>query len=526
MKIILTHEQADFDALASLLGAHLLDEQRVPVLPRRMNRNVRAYITLYGLTLPFIEPEDLPKGKIEEITLVDTQAMVTLKGSGKHTRVTVIDHHEIRPDLPESWQVNIAEIGATSTLLVEALQESGTPLTTTQATLMLLGIYEDTGKLTYSRTTPRDIRAAGYLLEQGASLQIMQDFINHPLSRVQQDLYDQLRQTIETHSIHGNTVMVGRVDARHTDEELSTIAHKLRDLLDPDAIILLVEIGSGVQMIARSTSDQVNVGKIAKIFGGGGHPRAAAALIRESDIKAVYSRLIELLPEVTQPVITVAEIMSRQPQVLSPDTLVREAADLMQRYGYEGYPVVEDGRLIGLLTRRAVDRTMSHKLNLTVGAVMDAGSVTVSPETPLETLQQIMTDAGWGQVPVVVDDEIIGIVTRTDLLNTLAPKQADSGRKNLTDQLEASLPPARLALLRAVARAAQSQQAALYVVGGFVRDLLLGRPSLDYDLVVEGDAIALGRALVKQYGGRATTHRRFGTAKWRIGEIRSELAEK
>ena len=184
------------------------------------------------------------------------------------------------------------------------------------------------------------------------------------------------------------------------------------------------------------------------------------------------------------------------------------------------------GRLVGLLTRRAVDRTMSHKLNLTVGAVMNAGSVTVSPEAPLETLQQIMTDTGWGQVPVVVNDEIIGIVTRTDLLKTLAPKQATSGRKNLADRLEASLPPARLALLRAVANTAQAQQAALYVVGGFVRDLLLGRPSLDYDLVVEGDAIALGRALVQQYGGRATTHRRFGTAKWRIGEIREELAAK
>jgi tRNA nucleotidyltransferase (CCA-adding enzyme) len=157
---------------------------------------------------------------------------------------------------------------------------------------------------------------------------------------------------------------------------------------------------------------------------------------------------------------------------------------------------------------------------------MNAGSVTITPEAPLETLQQIMTDTGWGQVPVVVDDEIIGIVTRTDLLKTLAPKQAASGRKNLSSQLEASLPPARLALLRAVADAAQNQQAALYVVGGFVRDLLLGRPSLDYDLVVEGDAIALGRALARKYGGRVTTHRRFGTAKWRIGEIRSELAAK
>ncbi|MBN2044283.1 MAG: CBS domain-containing protein [Anaerolineales bacterium] len=524
MKIILTHEQADFDALASLLGAHLLDEQRVPVLPRRMNRNVRAFLTLYGVTLPFVDPQDLPKDKIEEITLVDTQSMVTMKGTVTDPRVMVIDHHEKGRHLPKKWQVNIAEIGATCTLLVEALQEEGIPLTTTQATLLLLGIYEDTGKLTYSRTTPRDVRAAGYLLEQGASLQILQDFINHPLSKVQQALYDQLRQSVETHSIHGNTVMIGKANAEHTDEELSTIAHKLRDLLDPDAIFLLVEISSGVQLIGRATSDQINVGKVAKHFGGGGHPRAAAALVRDAGIEAVYTRLIKILPEITQPAVTVAEIMSRQPQVLAPETPVREAAALMQRYGYEGYPVAENGRLVGLLTRRAVDRTLSHKLNLTVGTVMNAGSVTITPEAPLETLQQIMTDTGWGQVPVVEDGEIIGIVTRTDLLKTLAPKQTASGRKNLSSQLEASLPPARLALLKAVAKTAQKQQAALYVVGGFVRDLLLGLPSLDYDLVVEGDAIALGSALVREYGGRATTHRRFGTAKWQIGEIRSELA--
>ncbi len=56
MHIILTHEQADFDAIASLLGAHLLLETAIPVLPRRMNRNVRAFLALYGAELPFVDP--------------------------------------------------------------------------------------------------------------------------------------------------------------------------------------------------------------------------------------------------------------------------------------------------------------------------------------------------------------------------------------------------------------------------------------------------------------------------------------
>ena len=60
MRIILTHEQADFDAVAAVLGASLLDESAVPLLPHRLNRNVRAYLALYGESLPFIEQRELP----------------------------------------------------------------------------------------------------------------------------------------------------------------------------------------------------------------------------------------------------------------------------------------------------------------------------------------------------------------------------------------------------------------------------------------------------------------------------------
>jgi tRNA nucleotidyltransferase (CCA-adding enzyme) len=141
--------------------------------------------------------------------------------------------------------------------------------------------------------------------------------------------------------------------------------------------------------------------------------------------------------------------------------------------------------------------------------------VTVSPDDSLQYLQARMTDSGWGQVPVTDGEgQVIGIVTRTDLLKTLAPPAARNGNMNLAARLEEALPPPRLELIRCVAAQAVEQHMALYIVGGFVRDLLLGHPSLDFDIVVEGDAIALGKALGKKYGGRVTSHARFGTAKW------------
>lgn len=550
MRIILTHEQADFDALASLLGAHLLDETATPVLPRRMNRNVRAFLTLYGFGLPFVDPRDLPNDPIEEVILVDTQSAVSIRGMGPDTRYRVIDHHPLREDLPEDWSITTDETGATTTLLIEALRDRDGLLNTIHTTLLLLGIYEDTGQLTYTRTTSRDLHAAAYLLERGASLQIASNFLNHPLSQPQQSLYNRLRDTAEHYHIHGYTVVLASEDSQDIDTELSSIAHKLRNLLDPDALFMLVTTRGGVQMIARSTVDNIDVGVVAANFGGGGHERAAAALIRDHDLEKVRAELIRLLPQAIRPAVTVAQIMSRGLQVLSPETSAEEASQRMRRYGYEGYPVVETitgstvehepsgddnllnhtrprRRVVGLLTRRAVDRAIAHNLNLNAASLMEAGEVSVQPGDSIEHLQRVMTETGWGQIPVVHSEsgEIIGIVTRTDLLKTLTSQAKIPGRQNLAAKLESALPPSRLRLLKAVAQEAHQQHSALYVVGGFVRDLLLDRPSLDFDLVVEGDAITLAHSLARRYGGRITSHARFGTAKWHIRELSVQAAE-
>jgi tRNA nucleotidyltransferase (CCA-adding enzyme) len=538
MQIILTHDQADFDALAAMLGAHLLNEQAIPVLPHRMNRNLRAFLNLYGSELPFFEPGDLPDEPIQSVTLVDTQSLVTLKGLNQRTDVHVVDHHPRRTDLPTHWIIMQESLGATTTLFVESLREHNGALNFIHATLLLLGIYEDTGSLTYASTTARDAQAVAFLLEQGASLQIATEYLNPPLSPEQRELQDQFLASAQTHLINGQHIIIAKANAEKMTEEISSVAHKLRDLLDPDALLLLASTIEGIRIVARSTNDQINVAEILAQFGGGGHNRAASALIRlggKTNIKAqrqqmdeLCQKLIDMLPQYVQPTISVGQIMSRRPRTLTLQTSAQEAAELMQRYGYEGYPVVEQGNVVGLLTRRAVDRAIAHKLNLTASSLMEAGENTVHPQDAIEDVQSIMANTGWGQVPVTDPEsgKIIGIVTRTDVLKTLSGSNAPvPGKRNLTAQLEAVLSPARLALLKLVAAHAHDEHLPLYIVGGLVRDLILEQPSLDFDMVVEGDAIVLAHALSERYGGSVVSHSRFGTAKWQIGAIRSQLVK-
>ncbi|MGB2895394.1 MAG: CBS domain-containing protein [Anaerolineales bacterium] len=519
MHLVCTHEQADFDAVASLLGVRLLDPETMPVLPRRVNRNVRAFVTLYGDHLPFVEFGELPRSRVERLTVVDTQSPPSIKGVSADTKVHFIDHHPPAGDLDPSWSAHIEEVGATVTLLVEDVQEAGRNLSPVQATLLLLGIYEDTGSLSYASTTQRDMRAGAWLLERGADLNLVGEFLNHPLSNGQRDLYDRLLESIENHEYHGLSIIVACGEARGLVEEISTLAHKLRDVFDPDGLFVLVDLNGNVQLVARSTVDALDVGAVAEHFGGGGHARAAAALIRERNSAHVRDELIELLGSLIEPAPTVGEIMSRDPQMLKPDVKISNVGKRMQRFGHEGYPVVDSGRVCGLITRRAVDRALSHGMgSQPVSRIMEAGDLVVRMDDSVNHLQKVMIEHGWGQVPVVDPDsgKIVGIVTRTDLLNSLGTGLEREYQPSLAGDLEKVLPGPRLALLRLIANEAVKRGDALYIVGGFVRDLILSAPSVDYDLVVEGDAIGLARSLAAAYGGRESSHQRFGTAKWQL----------
>ena len=515
MQVILTHENADFDAIASLLGASKLFPKAHAVLPRRVNRNVRAFLALYGAELPFMQPDDLPHQPIRYVVLVDTQGLVTLRNMAPDVHVDVIDHHEPDREPHPEWHFGGELMGATTTLLAEALSARGLSLTPIEATLLLLGIYEDTGSLSYPMTTARDARAAAWLLDQGARLDVAAQFLHHPLAPEQRELYERLLAGSVTLELEGHSVVLAAAEAPGFNEEISTLAHKLRELLEPSALFLMVSLDGRVQLVARSTTDDIDVSLVARHFGGGGHRRAAAALIRDRALAEVRQAVLELLPRAMRPSITVGQVMSRGVQVLAPETTVAEAAERMRRTGHEGFPVVSGGNVVGLLTRRAVDRALQFQMgDKSVAQIMEAGSVTIGVHESVRRLQALMIESGWGQIPVLDGGRIVGVVTRTDLITLWGTPPQQAQQAEIAARLERALSPPVLALVRRISQTAHAMGYTPYFVGGLVRDLLLGLPIVDVDLVIEGDAIALLRRLAAELGGRVRAHRRFGTAKW------------
>jgi tRNA nucleotidyltransferase (CCA-adding enzyme) len=531
MNVIITHEQADFDAIASLLGAYLTLSDTSPVLPNKLNRNVKDFLEQYASSFPFQSVSALPKEPINKVTLVDTQSLVTLKGISNETAISVIDHHEKKNTLPAHWDMKYVPYGANTTYFVKLLEKNSQhELDPLEATLLLLGIYEDTGLLTYTNTTAHDASAVAYLLSQNANLEIAADYLNPPLSSAQQSVFQSLLENSRHINMYGLNILIATASAMDLDEEVSSIAHKINDLFEPDALFIFVALAEGIRLVARSTTNRVDTAKIARIYGGGGHRRASAALIdydtiNEIDLSSILQEFEATLQDNIMPAIRVRNIMSKKPLTLNPETSVEEAHALMEQYGYEGFPVLKNNEIIGLLNRRAVDKAFKHNLHKTASSLMEAGDYSVNKNDTIEHLQKVMAQSGWGQIPVISRNskEIIGIVTRTDVLKAITGDQLNNNHQNLAKALKKNTSSGEFSLLELVSQTATEMNVPIYVVGGFVRDIILERPSPDFDIVVEGDAILLADMLANKYGGKITSHKKFGTAKWWPLEQKSNI---
>jgi tRNA nucleotidyltransferase (CCA-adding enzyme) len=514
--VIATHGNTDFDAFGAMLAARRLYPGAVAALSGSLNRNVREFYRLHADELDLVEASRLETDAIRRLIVVET---VHASRLGELEQVAldegvekvVFDHHAGEP--PE-WaapeHVVISDDGALTTTLVGILAEREIAVTPLEATVFALGIHEDTGSLTYVSATQRDAEALAWCLRHGASQELLAQFLHTPLGDDERDLLAAMLDGLEPHDVAGVEVLFAAVSWPRYVDGISNLAHKVVDVTDCKALALLVEMDGRVFCVARSRTDEVDAGAIAELLGGGGHPQAASAIFR-GPLDAARAKLVDGLVGAVRERVTARQLMSSPARTIPPEETVARALVSCQRYSQSGMLVAENERLVGVVAREDLDRAVAHGLShAPVKAVMSTRVATSAPDTPVAELQGLLA-AGNERVAVLEGDRIAGVVTRSDVLQTLGAQAAPPERPGpmLTDEL------ARLERLQRVfetVAAVSEPYEGVYLVGGTVRDILLGERSFDVDIAVEGDAIALAQALADALGGRVRAHDKFGTA--------------
>jgi tRNA nucleotidyltransferase (CCA-adding enzyme) len=528
MELIATHISADFDAVASLVAASKLYPGARLLFPGAQERNVREFLRQHRLPVTFERLRGFPLDAVRRLILVDVKRRARIGAlaaalDNPGVEVHLYDHHPVHAkDIAGSVEV-LREVGATTTLLVGLLRERRLPIRPEEATLYALGIYEETGLFTFTSTTVADLEAAAHLLTCGANVSAVGDFIRRELTAEQVALLNDLLASLEAPLVNGLRVAIATASPDRYIGDLALVAHKLRDIENANVLFLLVWMDQRVHLVARSRLDAVDVADIAAAFGGGGHPTAASATMRGLTLVEARDRLMAVLHERIRPWRVARDLMVAPVRSVEAGASLAEASAVLNRYQMTLIPVVRDGALVGLLPRDAVDRGVFHGLrDRPIAEYMLTDPPCVAPEAPLLEVQQRMVERSLGLLPVVEGARLVGAVMRSDLLRVqyeevagrdLEERAAESAPpKDMTGLMASRLPERVQTVLKAAGGVAERVGMRAYVVGGFVRDLLLGVENWDVDLVVEGDGLAYAEALGRELPATVRPHAKFGTA--------------
>lgn len=530
MEIITTHTNTDLDALAAMVAAHKLYPEAVMVFPGKLSRNVEEFMALHKDALAVTSLRDIDLNKVRLVVLVDTKNPRRLGKLAEvlnrpGVEVHIYDHHPwAEGDVRGTVEV-VEAVGATVTLLVEKIREQGLPLNPLEATILALGIYGDTGSLVFTNTTPRDLAAAAFLLEKGANLGVVAEFLGRPMTEEQKSLLKSLLLSARRYQVNGVKVLLATAAVDEFVVGLAVLTHTISEIERLDAVFTVVEMEDRVHIVGRSKVAQVDVQEILSFFGGSGHPAAASATVKGMPLAQVAEKLRQVIEQKVRPPLTAAGIMSSPVKTVTPATTINEAWRIMLRYGHTGLPVVEDGRLVGVISRRDVEKANLHGLShAPVKGFMSHNVIWVTPDVPVTEIMQLMIEHDIGRVPVVDNGRLVGIVSRTDVLRTMHGElpsryctlyagHISSAGGNVAGLMRRVLGEREWEIVCRAKEVAADMGCKVYVAGGVVRDILLKAENLDLDLVVEGDGIAFAEAMARHYGVTMRSHPKFGTAE-------------
>lgn len=532
-EIITTHINADFDALSSMMAAKKLYPDATIVFPGSQEKNLRNFfIHSLSYLFSFTRTKQVDFNAIERLILVDTRQkdrigrfseIIDKEGLDIH----IYDHHPSSNNDIKGNQEFIKPAGSTTTILAEMIKGRNLSLTPDEATVMLLGIHEDTGSFTFSSTTPDDHIIAAWLTEQGADRNILSGLLTRELTAEQIWVLNDLTQSAVKTVINGVELVTAKVIREEYIGDFAMLVHKFMDMENIHVLFAMAQMEDKIYLVARSRNDAVNAAEIALEFGGGGHPQAASATISKKTIIQVERTLLTLLKSLINRGKTAKDMMTSPVIHILPEKSVRDASALLTRYNINVLIVLNRaGKLEGYITRQIMEKAVYFNLgHIPVKDYMNIDFHTVTPDTPLSEVQELIIKNNLRVLPVLREEALVGVITRTDLMNILvgSPVIKDfsydtsqnlhfTKNRNLAHMLKEQVPEHILNIIRQFGDCADRLGYRAYLVGGLVRDILLKRENYDVDVVIEGDGIIFAHEFAKDNNVRVRSHKKFGTA--------------
>lgn len=530
MELIISHTNCDFDGFASMLAASLLYPSAKMCFVGSVEVNLKNYLHRYEKQFEFIKEKNVTAEEITKLVIVDNRDIKRMGKIGHYLedesfrkKITIIcyDHHpESETDI-ESDYSHLEMTGACTTIMLDFLNNAGIQINSSYATVFALGIYEDTGNFLNANTTQKDFAAVSYLFSLGAAIDVVRENLLRNFTPDQLDLIGRMSSVCETILIKGIETSFIEIELADYQDEIAFLLQTVKASRNIKLIFCTCYRQNKVSIIARNDYDFIHLDRLLNKFGGGGHKSAGYASFMFSDGNKpdVRARIVSFLEDQILEYGIAKDLMTSPVSTMSSGSSVDEARAFLIRNNFSTVVVSKDGQLCGIATKKDISRALHHGMGEShLDSVMSANVITVRENDAICHVYKTMVDNNIGRLPVITDSGTLsGIITRGDLLAYhykffTKEKPEQTHYTNVKGAMYKNLNEQTLDLLKKFGHVADKMGMEAYVVGGFVRDLIMQRFNYDIDIVVEGDGLLFAAEFTKKFAKRCRQFPQFGTS--------------
>ncbi|WP_457641640.1 CBS domain-containing protein [Persephonella sp.] len=531
MQVVYIEEGADLDAFSAAYGITLLYPEAKILLPHALSPTVRLTISRFEnlLKSKLLRKKELKI--IDRLFLVDTSNLKKAKKTiekfiTENTEIDIYDHHPAKIKKEHNLALHIEKTGSATTIVVKEIINKGVNISPEDATLLLLGIYEDTGSFTYNLTTAEDLRTAAFLIEKGGDLETVRTILERRFDEKQINIVQQLIENIQYFPIKDKQIIISTAYSKEYVPDISSHFHLIKPFQEVDAFFAIINASGKISIIGRSKTKEINVGKILSYLGGGGHYAAGSATVKGLTTQEIKNYLENILIGEFYKDQKISSIMHRNIIKVQKDKPIKDLKDIIQKV-----PILivinESGKFEGIVLPRVLKESIRHGIeNVSVENFIIDTVVTLDENMPVAEAEKYLINSSQEYFPVLKKGYPVGIVSRNYLLKVLHGQVFDFEKDifisrerikprylNYREKLESYLPEDIIEELKKIGKISKQLGFRAYLVGGVVRDLIMNRENLDIDIIVEGDAVQLAKIYAEKYNYKFHSFEEFMTAQ-------------
>jgi len=536
LQVVFLVEGSDLDSLSSAYAYTILNKDAYIYLPYSYNKSFQLALSIFKNKLKVV---DKVPYNLEKAVFVDTSSLRKIKQTLKKAnlnfediKIEIFDHHPVRNKKLKEYKnitFHFFKYGACTTHFVFEIEKKGIKLTKDDATLISLGIYEDTGSFRYTGTKTEDIKALMFLSKYSLNFDLINEILTKRFDEKTLQILENLIENLHILYIDNYKIGISSLTIDEYIPDVSSYFNQIDEFSKLDAVFAVLSSKNKVFVIGRSKTDSIDVGYILSKLGGGGHKRAGSANIKDISKKEVVELLHYIIDTYLKADFKIKDIMHKKFCVINKNTKIEALKEI-------NTPVCivvdEKENFYGIVFEKNIKYALKH--NLTQIYIKDLSITdifTLNEEQPVVEAEKQIFKLSQEIFPVLKGKKPVGIVSKLDILKALHSSQFETEKEvfisrhrlipkkyKFKHRLEGYFSPFILNLLKEIGSLAKKLGMRAYIVGGIVRDIILGRKNLDIDIIVEGDAINLAKQFAKEKGYSFHKFEEFLTANVKVSD--------